>query len=236
MSIEAFERLDEEKRESILSAGIKEFSERSYRDASTDSITAKSGISKGLLFHYFGSKKEFYFYCLSKAMDRLTQKTENDGTASALANVKDNETDEATPKEEAAGNIRNLKFYHILFATMDQKMKLCMEYKDETHLVNMASRENAREVLEGKQKILMDYAIKNKSESMRTMQSALAALEFKNPGNPKVTEGLYLYIHAVMNKYLLLYQERPEGFFENAEQIKAEIQEYLQLMLEGICI
>lgn len=218
MSIEAFERLDKEKKEAILSAGIGEFSKKSYRDASTDAITAKSGISKGLLFHYFGSKKEFYFYCLAKALERLTQKTENKANAENKAN----------PKNPA-------DFYHILFAAMNRKMEICMEYKEETYLVNMASREGAKEVAEGRQKILRDYAVRNQSESMRIMQNALAVLPFKDPGNPKVKEGLYLYIHALMNKYLLLYQETPEEFFKNSKGIQEELKEYLELMLEGIC-
>lgn len=211
MSIEAFERLQENKREAILTAGIAEFSRKAYRDASTDSITRESGISKGLLFHYFGSKKEFYLYCLAKSLERLMQET------------------------EVAENEGSLNFYDILFTTMDQKMKLCMEYANETLFVNMASRESAREVQEGKQKIIRDNAMQTQGKSMKTMQSALATLKFKNPGNPKVMEGLYLYIHAVMNKYLLKYQAMPKEFFKDSEQIKAEIKEYLDLMLEGIC-
>lgn len=224
MSIEAFERLEEEKKEAILFAGIEEFSQKSYRDASTDAITAKSGISKGLLFHYFGSKKEFYFYCLAKALERLTQKTENTANAENVTNAEN----KANPENPA-------NFYHILFAAMNRKMELCMEYKDETYLVNMASREGAKEVAEGRQKILRDYAVRNQSESMRIMQNALAVLPFKDPGNPKVKEGLYLYIHALMNKYLLLYQETPEEFFKNSKGIQEELKEYLELMLEGIC-
>ncbi|MCI5481154.1 MAG: TetR/AcrR family transcriptional regulator, partial [Lachnospiraceae bacterium] len=67
MSFEAYEKITEEKRNRILSTGIKEFSGKSYKDVSTDHITKACGISKGLLFHYFGSKREFYFYCLEKA-------------------------------------------------------------------------------------------------------------------------------------------------------------------------
>ena len=57
MSFETFEKLPTEKKEYILSTGIKEFSQKSYKDVSTDIITQKCHISKGILFHYFGSKK-----------------------------------------------------------------------------------------------------------------------------------------------------------------------------------
>ena len=49
MSIEAFERLSEKKQAAILGAGVKEFSHKTYTEASTDAITIQSNISKGLL-------------------------------------------------------------------------------------------------------------------------------------------------------------------------------------------
>ena len=69
MSFESFEKLPGEKKDKILSAGIREFSQKSYNDAGTDRITEQCQISKGILFHYFGSKKKFYLYCLEKSME-----------------------------------------------------------------------------------------------------------------------------------------------------------------------
>ncbi|MGI6777335.1 MAG: TetR/AcrR family transcriptional regulator [Acetivibrionales bacterium] len=57
-----FEKLPEEKKERILKACIEEFSQNSYDNASTNRIVEKSGISKGILFHYFGNKRNLYFY------------------------------------------------------------------------------------------------------------------------------------------------------------------------------
>ena len=48
-------------------------------------------------------------------------------------------------------------------------------------------------------------------------------------------EGLHLYINAVLNKYLLQYQQTPDMFFENSERIKEEMKTYLDMMLYGIC-
>ena len=71
MNIEKFEQQDREKQSKIIEAGITEFSEKSYSDASTDRIVKSAGISKGLLFYYFESKKNFYIYCLSQALERI---------------------------------------------------------------------------------------------------------------------------------------------------------------------
>ena len=71
---------------------------------------------------------------------------------------------------------------------------------------------------------------------MQTLRHALAVLRFKDEHTNQVTtEGLYIYINAVLNKYLLQYQQTPDQFFENSERIKAEMKEYLDLMLYGIC-
>ena len=45
--------MDEEKKQKIINASIEEFS-KGYSLASTNEIVRKAGVSKGLLFHYFG--------------------------------------------------------------------------------------------------------------------------------------------------------------------------------------
>ncbi len=52
--------IEPEKRDRVLNAAIEEFASFPYDKASTNHIVAKAGISKGLLFHYFGSKQELY--------------------------------------------------------------------------------------------------------------------------------------------------------------------------------
>lgn len=209
MSLETFEKLPDDKKELILSTGIKAFSQKSYKEVSTDSITQACQISKGILFHYFGSKKEYYLYCLEKAMERLTSKTE-------------------TPREN--------DFYEILFASMNRKISVCLQYKDEMHMVNMASRDASTEIAAQKTEILRRYKTVVESKSVQTLRHALAVLRFKDEHTNQVTtEGLYIYINAVLNKYLLQYQQTPDQFFKNSERIKAEMKEYLDLMLYGIC-
>jgi TetR/AcrR family transcriptional regulator len=57
-----FLNLDTEKQDRIINAAIKEFAQKGYDHASTNEIVKEAGISKGLLFHYFGNKKQMYFY------------------------------------------------------------------------------------------------------------------------------------------------------------------------------
>lgn len=57
-----FESLDEEKRQRILNAAMKEFAVKGYDHASTNKIVEGAEIAKGLLFHYFKSKKQLFLY------------------------------------------------------------------------------------------------------------------------------------------------------------------------------
>ncbi len=67
-----FEGLEDEKRERILKAAMKEFSEKGYDAASTNEIVRDAGIAKGLLFHYFKSKKQLFFYLYDYCIERVT--------------------------------------------------------------------------------------------------------------------------------------------------------------------
>ena len=52
--------IDPDKRERIINASVLEFASLPYEKASTNNIVKNAGISKGLLFHYFSSKKQLY--------------------------------------------------------------------------------------------------------------------------------------------------------------------------------
>lgn len=52
--------LKKEKQDRIINAALKIFAVQGYRHGSTDDIVKAAGISKGLLFHYFGSKLGVY--------------------------------------------------------------------------------------------------------------------------------------------------------------------------------
>ena len=60
--------MDESKREKVLNAAMAEF-RNGYDKASTDTIVREAGISKGLLFHYFGTKEKLYEFLMEYSMD-----------------------------------------------------------------------------------------------------------------------------------------------------------------------
>lgn len=59
---EKFFDLKKEKQDRMINAALKVFAMNGYAHASTDDIVREAGISKGLLFHYFGSKIGLYSF------------------------------------------------------------------------------------------------------------------------------------------------------------------------------
>jgi len=60
--------MEPEKRDRVINAAMMEFS-KGYKDACTDTIVRQAGISKGLLFHYFGTKDGLYSFILKSACE-----------------------------------------------------------------------------------------------------------------------------------------------------------------------
>ena len=67
-----FESLPEERREAIVSAAVETFGKNDYKNASTETIARRAGISKGLLFFYFKNKKELYLYLMEHLMEKVS--------------------------------------------------------------------------------------------------------------------------------------------------------------------
>jgi AcrR family transcriptional regulator len=57
-----FDKLNDDKKNKIIQASIKEFADKGYMAASTNNIVKEADISKGALFNYFTNKKNLYLY------------------------------------------------------------------------------------------------------------------------------------------------------------------------------
>jgi AcrR family transcriptional regulator len=64
-----WQRLDhDERRRQILACARRLFSERSYDAVSTTDIAAEAGVARGLLHHYFGTKRDLYLQVVRELM------------------------------------------------------------------------------------------------------------------------------------------------------------------------
>ncbi len=64
--------LKKEKQDRMINAALKIFALHGYRHASTDDIVKEAAISKGLLFHYFGSKLGVYTFIYDYSVRYMT--------------------------------------------------------------------------------------------------------------------------------------------------------------------
>jgi AcrR family transcriptional regulator len=60
-----------ERRQAILEAACRVFSEGSYRGVTTADIARKSGVSEPILYRHFGSKRELYLAVLQSAWEEI---------------------------------------------------------------------------------------------------------------------------------------------------------------------
>lgn len=65
----------DERRAQLLALGVRFFSESPYDQVSVDAVARAAGISKGLLYHYFSTKRDFYVAALRAAAQQLIDAT-----------------------------------------------------------------------------------------------------------------------------------------------------------------
>lgn len=66
-----FDALPPERQEAVMRAAVEGFGRHSYKEASTEEIAHRAGMSKGLLFFYFRNKKALYLRTLDYLMDKV---------------------------------------------------------------------------------------------------------------------------------------------------------------------
>lgn len=69
--MDKFLALPKEKQDSIIEAGYSCFAQMGYKKTSVADIAAKAKISKAMIFHYFGCKKNMYLHLLQCAFDEV---------------------------------------------------------------------------------------------------------------------------------------------------------------------
>lgn len=66
----------EERRSQLLELGIDAFSREPYDAVSIEEVAARAGTSKGLLYHYFPTKRDFYLAAIAEVSKRLLASTD----------------------------------------------------------------------------------------------------------------------------------------------------------------
>jgi AcrR family transcriptional regulator len=78
----------DERRAQLLALGLEHFSARAYDEVSIDEIAEAAGISKGLIYHYFPTKRDFYAAVIRKAASDLLDRTVPDESLAPIDRLK----------------------------------------------------------------------------------------------------------------------------------------------------
>ena len=107
--------LKKDKQDRMINAALKVFAMQGYRHASTDDMVREAGISKGLLFHYFGSKLGVYTFVFDYSVRYMTLEL--------TSTIKKNETDffEILKQKEQA-KMQALRGYPYMQQFLDRCM------------------------------------------------------------------------------------------------------------------
>lgn len=66
------------RREQLLQVGVELFDRRGHDEVSIEEIARAAGVSKGLLYHYFPTKKDFVVAALARGREQLGERLERD--------------------------------------------------------------------------------------------------------------------------------------------------------------
>lgn len=69
---------NDERREQLLSAGVDLLGKRGHDEVSIEEIAEAAGVSKGLLYHYFPTKKDFVLAALARGQEELAERLQPD--------------------------------------------------------------------------------------------------------------------------------------------------------------
>ncbi len=77
----------DDRRRQLVAIGLSRIVDTPIQDLSLDQVAAEAGISRGLLFHYFPTKTDFYLACIAAAGRRILRTTAPDESDPGPAQV-----------------------------------------------------------------------------------------------------------------------------------------------------
>ncbi|WP_160849782.1 TetR family transcriptional regulator [Pontibacillus yanchengensis] len=205
-----FEKLPEEKKQAILCVCIEEFSETGFEKTSTDRITSRAGISKGILFHYFKNKKNLFLYIVDYCRQQIGDQI--------MKEIKEVKTED---------------FFKRVKEVILIKQRVQIEYYKETQLVTNAVLQPPAG-MEDEMKALLQKNVDYYSEEyLNKLLDKDLLQEHASP--EKVVNLTMMALEQITQKYVQEYQANTISLAEIQKKAGSEIDEYMKLIKYG-CI
>jgi TetR/AcrR family transcriptional regulator len=211
----AFEKQPQEKKDLIIKVAIEEFVKNGYEKTSTDVITRRAGISKGILFHYFKSKKNLYLYLVNYVKDRLTEIS-----------------------MEALREIQCDDFFERIKEIVLLKQKVTARYLQETQFITDAFTNPPVAVKKEMEEIIKKYYETYQGDFLLEhvyIKDLIQTEKLREDISVDTVISMTMCIvEQLSNKYLALYKNKQIDIMNSTESLLRELNEYLKIVKYGI--
>ena len=195
-----FMTMEAEKRERVIHVALAEFS-KGFAAASTDAIVKEAGISKGLVFHYFGSKRGLFLFLLKYALDIVIAE---------YARVISEDHDFLENLRAVSQRARELTFQHPLVFRFLAKAQASIAEVFPNGLPGDLPSHMAMQ------------QIRQKSNNDTSL--------FKHGIDSEKAHNIILWTMIGLNESFLRYGDDIEAYKAHADEIAKEEEEYLQIL------
>jgi TetR/AcrR family transcriptional regulator len=211
----AFEKQPQEKKDLIIKVAIEEFVKNGYEKASTDVITRRAGISKGILFHYFKSKKNLYLYLVNYVKDFLTE--------IAVEEIKKIQSDD---------------FFERIKEIVLMEQKVIARYPQETQFITDAFTNPPVAVKEEMEEIIKKYYETYLGDFLLEHVYIKDLIQVEKLREDisvdTVIRMTMLIAEQLSNKYMALYKNKQMDVMNGMESLIRELNDYLKIIKYGI--
>jgi AcrR family transcriptional regulator len=151
-SAKANEQLRTQSRERILAAALAVFADKGYHNATISEITARAGVSRGLITYYFPGKQQLVHELLGRYLDGVAELTNVTGTPDQrLAAIIDGvllAADRSLPQQRMALSLMTHPSTHQVFAAVERQKNDVLTAIEDTLRELFAARGAADPALE----------------------------------------------------------------------------------------
>ena len=210
---EAFDRLPDEKKRHIIQICINLFAEYGYDQTSTDKIVQAAGISKGILFHYFGSKKNLFLYIV-RYVSRLLAEVVMDGIS------------------EVGGE----DFFERIKRLVIEKQLVLLQYHKESKLCADALMNPPKNMVKEMEEFMQEYySLYSQSQYQLLYPKHLLPIDRLRPGvsTDLVVEMTRMIVEKVTDKYMLMYKGREYDILGDQGPFLEELDDYFRIIRQG---
>ncbi len=198
--------MDNPKKEEILRACLHEFAEHGYDQANTNRICEQAGVSKGLIFHYFGSKQRLFMLTLERCIDEL------------MAHLAD-------------FSVEGLGFIEATLAYAQVKADFFVKNPEQYRVITQAFIQTPVAL---KAELMQRYA-KLHMIGMQIMRDLLATLELRDGVSlERAMEMVTTVLGNLERKYVPILSAQPQLTVRLMDELTREYTELMDLVLYGI--